>query len=310
MVTCVPVSNVVTNVGTTGTEVLVTIPLSLLGAAAGTSVSGIVVTSTLLAPAAPPQDVDSITLPDGVLAGPIVRIGVAAPGVPAEAVSYTSAVTPVAGSFSAAFTGPSDGSAAVLWAQPCVGDTCGPAMQWPLNAVLPAQLNSVVSRKLHGAAGPFDVDLTSGNGVECRSGGTSGDYTLVFNFANPLLAVDSVSITSGNGSVGASNVDGNDTHNYIVNLTGVTNGQVLTVSLTNVTDSAGEFSASVPIAMGVLLGDVNGSGRVDAADVSSVRQQTLQAIDASNFRDDVDVSGRIDAADVSIARQQTLTSLR
>jgi hypothetical protein len=61
--------------------------------------------------------------------------------------------------------------------------------------------------------------------------------------------------------------------------------------------------------MGVLIGDVNASGRVDAADVSSVRQQTLQNVDGSNFREDINASGRIDAADVSIARQQTLTSL-
>jgi hypothetical protein len=61
--------------------------------------------------------------------------------------------------------------------------------------------------------------------------------------------------------------------------------------------------------MGVLLGDVNGSRRVDAADVSSVRQQTLQMVTNANFRNDINASGRIDAADVSIARQQTLTSL-
>jgi Dockerin type I domain len=61
--------------------------------------------------------------------------------------------------------------------------------------------------------------------------------------------------------------------------------------------------------MGVLVGDVNASKRVDAADVSAVRQQTLQTITNSNFREDLNASGRIDAADVSIARQQTLTSL-
>jgi hypothetical protein len=59
----------------------------------------------------------------------------------------------------------------------------------------------------------------------------------------------------------------------------------------------------------VLLGDVNASSRVDAADVSLVRQQTLQTVTSSNFREDVNASGRIDAADVSIVRQQTLTSL-
>jgi hypothetical protein len=59
----------------------------------------------------------------------------------------------------------------------------------------------------------------------------------------------------------------------------------------------------------VLLGDVNASGRVDAADVSQVRQQTLQQVGSSNFRTDINATGRIDAADVSVARQQTLTSL-
>ena len=34
--------------------------------------------------------------------------------------------------------------------------------------------------------------------------------------------------------------------------------------------------------MGVLLGDVNASARVDAGDVSLVRQQTLQTITTSN----------------------------
>jgi hypothetical protein len=173
----------------------------------------------------------------------------------------------------------------------------------------PVQLSRVVSRKVHGSAGTFDIDVTSGNSIECRSGGASGDYTLVLTFGNPLAGVSGAGVTSGTGSVSASNVDPNDTHNYIVNLTGVANAQTISVSLTNVSDSGGEFSATVPVSMGVLLGDVNGSRRVDAADVSSVRQQTLQFVTGSNFRNDINTTGRIDAADVSIARQQTLTSL-
>jgi len=98
--------------------------------------------------------------------------------------------------------------------------------------------------------------------------------------------------------------------NYIVNLTGVCNAQYVTVTLTNVKDSAGDQSDNVTSPqMGFLIGDVNASGRVDAADVSSVRQQTLQTITTSNFQNDINTSGRIDAADVSSVRQQTLTSL-
>jgi hypothetical protein len=177
------------------------------------------------------------------------------------------------------------------------------------NTTIGVPLTRVVSRKTHGSAGTFDVDLTSGSGIECRSGGPNGDYTVVFSFANPLSSVTSVSVSSGTGSIANSNIDSNDVHNYIVNLTGVTNAQTVTVGLTNVSDSAGNFSSTLSASMGVLIGDVNSSRRVDAADVSSVRQQTLQTIDASNFRNDINVSGRIDAADVSIARQQTLTSL-
>jgi hypothetical protein len=173
------------------------------------------------------------------------------------------------------------------------------------------QLNAVVSRKTHGSAGTFDVDLplTGNPGIECRSSGANGDYTMIFTFANPLTSVGGASVTSGVGSVTTSNIDNSDAHNYIVNLTAVTNAQVLKVGLTNVSDSAGDFSSAVSASMGVVLGDVNESGRVDAADVSLVRQQTLQPITSANFREDINASGRIDAADVSIVRQQTLTSL-
>jgi hypothetical protein len=184
------------------------------------------------------------------------------------------------------------------------------ALTYATGAPPPVQLKSVVSRKVHGGAGTFDVDLPlHGTGIECRGGGTSGDHALVFMFANTLASVGGARITSGTGSVASSDIDTNDARNYIVNLIGVSNAQFLTVSLSNVSDSAGNFSSAISSQVGLLLGDVNGSGRVDAADVSLVRQQTLQPITPSNFREDLNTSGRIDASDVSISRQQTLTSL-
>jgi hypothetical protein len=174
----------------------------------------------------------------------------------------------------------------------------------------PVRLNAVVSRMTHGSAGTFDVDLplTGSPGIECRSGGANGDYTIVFIFANTLVSVQRASVTSGTGTVRNSGI-GNDAHQYIVDLTGVTNAQYVTATLANVIDSQGNGSASVAATMGVLVGDVNGSGRVDSTDVFQVRQQTLQNANVSNFRMDVDVSGRIDSTDVFLVRQQTLTSL-
>jgi Tol biopolymer transport system component len=308
--TCLPVGAVTPQVGTTGTEVLVTVPLSMLGSAYGTPLNGIIVTSTLLASAAPPQDVDTLSLPDTVLSGPTVRIGVAPPGVPPEAVSYTGNATPNAGAFTATFAGPPDGSAAVLWAQPCVGATCGSAMSWPLTAIPPVKLVRVVSRKDHGSAGTFDIDLplTGNPGIECRSGGANGDYTLIFTFANSLTSVGSASVSSGTGSV-SNQAIGADAHQYVVDLTDVANAQTITLSLTNVTDSVGNFSSEIVGSMGVLIGDVNANGVVSNTDVAAIKVQVAASVTSSNFRTDVNANGVISNTDVSEVKAQVGTTL-
>src|SRR5207302_4101302 len=64
-------------------------------------------------------------------------------------------------------------------------------------------LTSVVSRKGHSTAGPFDISLplppsTSPRAVECRSGGATNDYQLVFSFTNNLTSVTGASVSSHN----------------------------------------------------------------------------------------------------------------
>ncbi len=101
------------------------------------------------------------------------------------------------------------------------------------------KLTNVVSRKIHGSAGQFDVDLplTGTPGIECRSGGAGGDYTLIFTFVNNTT-VTSASVSSGTGSVSSSS-PGPNPNQYTVNLTGVTNAQYVTVTLNGVLDSTG-----------------------------------------------------------------------
>ncbi len=171
------------------------------------------------------------------------------------------------------------------------------------------QLNAVASRMTHGGAGTFDIDLTTGNGIECRSGGASGDYTVIFTFASPLTSVDSASVTSGTGSVTTSNIDNNDAHDYIVNLTGVTNTQVLKLGLTNVTDSAGDFNSAVSTSMGVLIGDTTGNGAVNSSDIAQTQSQSGQPVTSSNFREDVTVNGLINSSDVALVQSMSGTGL-
>ena len=173
--------------------------------------------------------------------------------------------------------------------------------------LLGSPLMGVASRKVHSSAGTYDVDLTSG-GVECRSGGANGDYTLVFTLANPLASVGGATVTSGTGTVKDGTV-GSDAHQYIVNLTGVTNAQRITVGLTNVTDSADNFSSAVSAQMGVLVGDVNGNGLVNSTDTSLVQSQSGQGVTASNFRMDVNANALINSTDTSIVQSKSGTGL-
>jgi uncharacterized delta-60 repeat protein len=170
-------------------------------------------------------------------------------------------------------------------------------------------LVSAASRKFHGAT-PFDINLplSGGPAVECRSGGANGDFQLVFTFSNTLVGVGAASLTSGTGSV-SSRAIGADAHHYIVNLTGMTNAQRVTVSLTNVYDSTGNHSDSVPISVGMLLGDTTGNGSVNATDISQTKLRSGQTVDASNFRTDVTVSNSINASDVSLVKLKSGTAL-
>jgi hypothetical protein len=202
-------------------------------------------------------------------------------------------------------------SASECWAVGSGGELQLTEHYGPFVQLKAVPLNAVVSRMTHGSAGTFDVDLLTGiRGIECRSGGANGDYTLIFTFANPLTRVDGASVTSGTASVSTSNFDYGDTHNYVVNLTGVANAQTIKVSLTNVSDSAGDVSPAVSAQMGVLLGDTNGDGFVNSADISQTKSQSGNAVTSANFREDVNADGFLNSADISLVKSKSGTALR
>ena len=162
----------------------------------------------------------------------------------------------------------------------------------------------VVSRKMHGNAGPFDINLplTGSPGIECRGGGVGNNYQMVLTFAAPAH-FSSASVTSGTGSV--SDISGSGTTTITVNLTGVTNAQRITVTLPLPSDGGPD----VMVQMGVLVGDTNGSGAVNASDIGQTKTTTGQAIDASNFRADVDANGSINATDIALVKSKSGTGL-
>jgi len=175
-------------------------------------------------------------------------------------------------------------------------------------AIMPT---SVVSRKTHGAAGTFDISLplTGSAGIECRSGGPSSTYQTVFSFAKgvTLSGATVTPGTGGSGNVVGSPIVSPDGKTVTVNLTGVTNVQTITVTLTNVSD--GTATNNVPILMGVLIGDTSADRTVNSTDISQTRAQVGQAVTTSNFRSDVTTDGVIRNGDVSLVKTKKGTIL-
>jgi hypothetical protein len=172
-------------------------------------------------------------------------------------------------------------------------------------------LIGIASTKTHGSAGTFDIalPLTGNPGVECRTGGAIGNHTLVFTFVNPISSVAGASVTNGTGMVNSSHINSANPHEYIVNLTGVANAQKLTVTLTGISDTAGNSSPTLAVIMGVLLGDVNGDGFVLSGDYTATRQESGSPVNGDTFRFDINADGFILSGDYTVVRQQSGTHL-
>jgi hypothetical protein len=192
------------------------------------------------------------------------------------------------------------------------------AYVWPLpmGPVPVPTPTAILSRKAHGAQ-TFDVDLKApAPGIEPRSGGATGDHTIVVSFASPVTVIGNgeakAQVTGGTGEVGsggvangnAITVSGND---VIVPLTNVANAQRLTISLYGVSD--GTTSGSVAVPMKVLLGDTTNNGVVSSSDLGQVKAQTSLPVDGNNFRSDVTPNGTISSSDVGVVKSQAGSAL-
>ena len=154
------------------------------------------------------------------------------------------------------------------------------------------------SRKTHGSAGTFDVDLplTGTPGIEPRFGGPSGNYQIVVRSGVPL---NFSSVTTSCGSIAAVSMSGAET---LVNLTGVPNASRCSVTLHS-------LSGDLVVPVAFLIGDTNADGFTDAVDVSQTKSQSGNAVTSGNFREDVNGDGFIDAIDVSLVKSKSGTAL-
>ncbi len=131
----------------------------------------------------------------------------------------------------------------------------------------------------------------------------TNDYQVIFTFLG-LATFQSAAVTAGNGAV--SGTSGNGSGTVTVYLTGVSSAQRITVTLQGVD---GAPNGEVSVNMGVLVGDTNGDGFVNAGDSGQTRNRSGQAADATNFRSDVNADGIVNSGDTSAVRSRSGTSL-
>ena len=179
-------------------------------------------------------------------------------------------------------------------------------------------VTSAVSRKMHGSAGTFDIDLPLNGtpGIECRTGGATNDYTMVVTFTGnvTVTGMPQAEVIAGTGCVGSGGVCNGGmvvVSGAVVTipLTNVADDQTINVRLNGVNNTLKSPATNFTIAMNILIGDTNGNGAVNATDVSQTKSRSGQSVDAGNFRSDVNANGTINAVDIAIVKSNVGTAV-
>jgi hypothetical protein len=169
-------------------------------------------------------------------------------------------------------------------------------------------LVGAVSRKTHGNAGTYDVDLMPpATGIEPRSGGANGDYQVVATFAVPVTVPSATAIPAAGGTASVVGTPIVNNNQVTINLTNVSNAQRLAINLIGVNDGTSISNISVPMA--VLIGDTTGNGAVNSSDIAQTQSQSGQVLTSSNFREDVTVNGLINSSDIALVQSKSGTAL-
>jgi uncharacterized protein (TIGR02597 family) len=183
----------------------------------------------------------------------------------------------------------------------------------------PVQAIGAASLKIHGTVPgartfgitlPLNTQFNTLPGIECRIPGLTPagpgiEDQMVITFPTPV-AFSNVISTSGGAFVDS--FSGNGSTTVTINLKNVVNTRKTTITLVGVND--GQNTNDVAVQMGVLLGDVNGTGSVDKNDVTAVQKHSGEMVNEGNFRFDVNATGNIDSNDVSATQGGSRTSLR
>jgi len=157
-----------------------------------------------------------------------------------------------------------------------------------------------LSRLNHPGAGDFDVNmpLIGPTGVEDRQAST---YNIVLTFDQPVTS-GTATLTAGIGTAGTPSFSGNT---MTVPLTGITDSEVVTLTVNNVNGQL----PSASLDLGFLVGDSNADRFTNGGDTIQVRGLAGADVDGTNFRADVNLDGFINGGDTTVVRSKAGNSI-
>jgi autotransporter-associated beta strand protein len=174
----------------------------------------------------------------------------------------------------------------------------------------PPVLVAAASRKPDASGGMLDLPLDLGTGavgVEPRAGGPT---TLVFDFSEPVVAADGAlganEFVIANASFASASVAGS---RLTLEMTGAADASIVSVSLQDLTDAAGNALAATSLSVGALGGDITRDAVVDFNDLVVLAQNYNTSGAATLDRGDVNFDGHVDFGDLVLLAQHYNVSL-
>jgi hypothetical protein len=172
-------------------------------------------------------------------------------------------------------------------------------------------LTQAASRRTHGGAGPFNIDLPlSGTAaIEPRRNGSAPQLVLTFDGA--IEAVDGSAdcgqeVVITNGACQNVVISG---ATLTVNMT-YTKNQCTTATLTGLRGAGGggAMTGDNNVSVRMHEGNVNGDTAVNLSDLQSIKGQLLTPVNAGSFRSDVTCDGSINLSDLQAVKANLLQS--
>lgn len=176
-----------------------------------------------------------------------------------------------------------------------------------VSAPPPFTLTGAVSRKIHDAVGPLDLELlaTCPGAIEPR---VSGVTQLILSFSDdPDPSASCADLFTNNVTCMAVTVSGGG---MIIDLNDSAPNILIGVDLGGLMSSAGApYTGASEVIAGNLLGDCSGDGVVNIVDLNCVKQGLFSPVNVSRLRQDVNADGVINIVDLSMVKGNLFSTL-